>query len=174
MLREVKSARFVRRRTLLGRRYALALHGGVEELIWRRRAFDALREDADRAPVVLADDEERCWWLFEGRVYRSDDELTARDVLALVRERERRDRRRLERAHAALAADAGPLSRRVPIPRAVRQAVFERDAGRCVQCGAAFDLQYDHVIPVALGGADTAANLQLLCAPCNQLKGATL
>jgi 5-methylcytosine-specific restriction endonuclease McrA len=30
------------------------------------------------------------------------------------------------------------------------------------------------VIPVALGGASTAANLQVLCAPCNREKGASL
>ena len=43
-----------------------------------------------------------------------------------------------------------------------------------MSCGAQFDLQYDHVIPVALGGATTAANLQVLCAPCNRRKGAGL
>jgi anti-anti-sigma factor len=37
-----------------------------------------------------------------------------------------------------------------------------------------FDLQYDHVIPVALGGATTTGNLQLLCADCNRKKGADL
>jgi 5-methylcytosine-specific restriction endonuclease McrA len=30
------------------------------------------------------------------------------------------------------------------------------------------------VIPVALGGASTPGNLQLLCAPCNRDKGAAL
>jgi hypothetical protein len=29
-------------------------------------------------------------------------------------------------------------------------------------------------IPVALGGATTVDNLQLLCGPCNRLKGADL
>jgi 5-methylcytosine-specific restriction endonuclease McrA len=52
--------------------------------------------------------------------------------------------------------------------------VFERDGGRCVECGSRFDLQYDHVIPVALGGASTVQNLQILCAPCNQTKGDSL
>jgi 5-methylcytosine-specific restriction endonuclease McrA len=52
--------------------------------------------------------------------------------------------------------------------------VFERDGGRCVECGSGFDIQYDHVIPLALGGANTVQNLQILCAPCNQAKGATL
>jgi 5-methylcytosine-specific restriction endonuclease McrA len=49
-----------------------------------------------------------------------------------------------------------------------------RDGGRCVQCGSRFELQYDHVIPLALGGASTVDNLQILCAPCNGRKGASL
>jgi 5-methylcytosine-specific restriction endonuclease McrA len=52
--------------------------------------------------------------------------------------------------------------------------VFRRDGGRCVECGSDFDIQYDHVIPVALGGANTVENLQILCAPCNQRKGGRL
>ena len=67
-----------------------------------------------------------------------------------------------------------PPGQRQPIPREVRRAVFERDSGQCVDCGSKFDLQYDHLIPVALGGASTVDNLQLLCGECNRLKGADL
>ena len=56
----------------------------------------------------------------------------------------------------------------------MKRAVFERDGGKCVQCGSNFDLQYDHVIPVAMGGATTIENLQLLYADCNREKGADL
>ena len=63
---------------------------------------------------------------------------------------------------------------RVPIPSDIRRAVFERDGGQCVECGATFDLQYDHVLPVARGGATTIENLQLLCADCNRRKSDTL
>jgi 5-methylcytosine-specific restriction endonuclease McrA len=58
------------------------------------------------------------------------------------------------------------------IPREMRRAVFERDGGKCAQCGSNFDLQYDHVLPVALGGATTIDNLQLPCGDCNREKGA--
>ena len=43
-----------------------------------------------------------------------------------------------------------------------------------MECGSRFEIQYDHVIPLSLGGASTAENLQILCAPCNQAKGAQL
>jgi hypothetical protein len=172
MLREVKNVRFGRRLTLFGRRYSL--HEGATALTWRPRAFDAILAEQDLRPVALFRREARTYWLFEQRVFWEDDELTSEDVLALVRERQRRARRALDRAHAALAGEAAAPDRREPIPRAVRLAVFERDGGRCVECGSRFEIQYDHVIPVALGGAGTVENLQILCAPCNQAKGASL
>jgi 5-methylcytosine-specific restriction endonuclease McrA len=163
MLREVKNGR-VERRLL---RYVLVLPGEPAATVSRHD----LREQQER-PVAVLDADERTYWAFEQRLYWEDAGLTADDVLALVRERQRRARRTLERAHAALAGESA--QRREPIPRAVRLTVFERDGGRCVECGSAFEIQYDHVIPLALGGANTAENLQILCAPCNQAKGAAL
>ena len=170
MLREVKNARFECRRSLFGRRYFL-LEGGAEVVRWRRRAFEALMREQEQRAVALFEREGRTYWAFEDRIFWEDDDLEAADVLALVSERRRRARRALERAHAALAGEAAQ-PRREPIPRAVRLAVFERDGGRCVECGSAFEIQYDHVIPLALGGAATVENLQILCAPCNRANAA--
>lgn len=97
------------------------------------------------------------------------------DVKALVFVRERRQQRKLQHARAVMSADGSPAARRRdPIPSEVKRAVWERDEGRCVECNGAFEIQYDHVIPFSLGGASTVENLQLLCARCNQSKGARL
>lgn len=58
-----------------------------------------------------------------------------------------------------------------PIPNGLRKQVFERDAYRCVKCGAHHDLEADHVYPESLGGEATFENLQTLCKPCNMKKG---
>jgi hypothetical protein len=134
-------------------------------------------EDARREhrPVRVADDAQgRAYWLVGEGLYWTDEELTPADVAALLHQRQRRKQRQLDNAHAVMSADGAGLARREPIPRDVRHTVFARDRGRCVECGSNFDLQYDHVIPVAMGGASTEANLQLLCSPCNRAKGATL
>jgi 5-methylcytosine-specific restriction endonuclease McrA len=42
----------------------------------------------------------------------------------------------------------------------------------CVTCGATENLSLDHIIPVSNGGHRTdRSNLQILCVPCNQIKG---
>jgi 5-methylcytosine-specific restriction endonuclease McrA len=67
-----------------------------------------------------------------------------------------------------------PVGERHPrrIPQDVKIAVSARDAGRCRQCGCTEKLHFDHIIPVSRGGANTVANIQLLCGPCNRAKAA--
>jgi len=56
------------------------------------------------------------------------------------------------------------------IPQDVKNAVWQRDGGKCVQCGATSYLEFDHIIPHTKGGANTVANIQLLCRSCNLKK----
>lgn len=58
------------------------------------------------------------------------------------------------------------------IPRAIRDAVWARDGGRCVECRGAEHIEFDHIHPHSLGGPETVDNLQLLCRRCNRAKGA--
>jgi hypothetical protein len=69
---------------------------------------------------------------------------------------------------------------RQPIPKDVKRTVWLRDFGRCQGCGISEQevmmrdgehLHFDHILPWSMNGADTAANLQLLCGPCNRAKG---
>jgi hypothetical protein len=58
-------------------------------------------------------------------------------------------------------------SRRV-IPTWVKLDVWKRDGGKCVQCGVAENLHFDHIIPYSKGGSsNTPENIQLLCGKHN-------
>ncbi len=58
------------------------------------------------------------------------------------------------------------------ISQDVKTAVWQRDGGRCRQCGAQQYFEFDHIIPFSKGGASTVNNVQLLCRICNAKKGA--
>jgi 5-methylcytosine-specific restriction endonuclease McrA len=60
------------------------------------------------------------------------------------------------------------------IPRSVRHAVWNRDMAKCVKCESNERLEFDHVIPLAMGGNNSERNLQLLCERCNRRKGKSL
>jgi hypothetical protein len=60
------------------------------------------------------------------------------------------------------------IQRRRVIPTAVKLAVYQRDRGRCVVCGATDELHFDHDLPWSKGGTSiTEENVQLLCARHN-------
>ena len=65
-------------------------------------------------------------------------------------------------------------SKRQPIPKSVKMYVWQRDGGRCADCGSKEKLEYDHIIPLAKGGSNTERNIQLLCERCNRFKGASI
>jgi hypothetical protein len=57
------------------------------------------------------------------------------------------------------------------IPLTVKRAVWTRDLGRCTHagCGSKHKLQFDHIRPIAKGGATSISNLRLLCQTHNLL-----
>lgn len=136
--------------------------------------FVQLSATQSQAPAGVVSAYGRTWWWFEGAFYWDSAGYSPHDVFAPIRDRQRKDKARLDRAHLMLNVEQQQTSRRQPIPLEVKRIVFERDGGRCAQCGSNFDIQYDHVIPFSLGGSSTPANLQLLCGSCNRAKGANL
>ncbi|MDR3181701.1 MAG: HNH endonuclease [Planctomycetaceae bacterium] len=56
------------------------------------------------------------------------------------------------------------------VPQAVKDAVYERDGGKCLCCGTTQRLEYDHIFPYSKGGQETVSNIQLLCRSCNASK----
>ena len=60
------------------------------------------------------------------------------------------------------------------ISQEVKDKVWNRDSGKCVECGSNEDLEFDHIIPFSKGGANTYRNIQLLCEQCNRSKSAKI
>jgi hypothetical protein len=140
----------------------------------RHEAALAVLNDAVSRAGRLDDDEEL---LLSARYLRArclivaGRPLQARDDLHAI---EARDSQYEDVAALLETLASATRSIRTPIPLDVKRAVFARDGGACQQCGESFDIQYDHVIPLAMGGSSTIENLQLLCGSCNRRKGATL
>jgi len=68
-------------------------------------------------------------------------------------------------------AESADLAHNRIIPSAVKQAVWKRDQGKCIDCGSKDNLHFDHILPFSKGGSSVLAeNIQLLCARHNLRK----
>jgi hypothetical protein len=110
--------------------------------------------------------DDRCYALYRGTVWSSDRSLEP-DQWAILAYRfiERED----AELKAALAVEE-PDSGRERLTPEVRRAVWARDQGKCARCGSRERLEFDHIIPVSRGGANTERNIELLCEVCNRAK----
>lgn len=64
-------------------------------------------------------------------------------------------------------------TKRIIIPKTIKQRVYEKCHGRCGICGAPVTPGYwtlDHIMPLARGGSNEINNLQVACDDCNKLK----
>jgi hypothetical protein len=177
MLRRDTGARFERSGFALFARYRFKAGTLESDRSWHLAAAKALLQRQLETPVELLFDEEsrRTWWLFRDEFYWEDEGYDEREVKALLLERISQKGRRLRRAVALMEqVEVAGAPARASIPDDVKVFVWNRDGGCCVKCRSRQRLEFDHVIPVSLGGANTARNLQLLCEACNREKGAAL
>lgn len=138
---------------------------------------DRLMAASQDTPQHLSDRDGRSWWLYNGDVYSTaEEDLDPDEVQALIEEKANKRKLKIARAKtiASMADGLDRTGHRQPIPREIKVAVWQRDKGACVHCGSNAMLEYDHIVPLALGGSNTERNLQLLCEACNREKGASL
>ncbi|MCA9288566.1 MAG: HNH endonuclease [Phycisphaerales bacterium] len=129
------------------------------------RKEEVLQSNRDRRNV--------CFSSYIWRLSQSELLLTKQELLARMRRDEARYEWELRRLRDTETPSSSP-SGRPTIPDDVKNAVWRRDQGQCVQCGSNRDLECDHVIPLSLGGSSSARNLQLLCQSCNRRKSDTI
>ncbi|WP_165546359.1 HNH endonuclease [Kribbella soli] len=130
--------------------------------------------------------EDRQYWLFVEQIAEELFYLLFGNRSFLAKFHDRlADWMRLNNAHLAsgelFRKDAGGqyVLRRVGPPEWVKRAVFFRDRGYCCSCNRDLNgdqsplnrSQFDHIVPLALGGLNDVSNLQLLCKDCNNQKG---
>lgn len=56
------------------------------------------------------------------------------------------------------------------ITQEIRNTVWQRCNGQCVECASTSYLEFDHIIPFSKGGSNSEKNIQLLCRACNLSK----
>lgn len=66
---------------------------------------------------------------------------------------------------------------RTQFSKEVRERVYAKADGKCALCGRKLlyeEMTLDHIVPLAMGGADIEKNLQCTCYACNSFKGSIL
>lgn len=120
--------------------------------IWNSLLLEGSRSDviaaSDRQPQHIPGSfRNRTVWLYRGEVFSAEPSLTTGETAALIFQQEVRKARAIKRALAAVNVERDDAGKRVPIPDEVKLFVWQRDQGRCVKCGEAANLEFDHVIP---------------------------
>jgi 5-methylcytosine-specific restriction endonuclease McrA len=145
----------------------------IRGMSWRR--YRKLAVDQRESPQHICTIGERRYWLFRSRWYWENQGLRHDAVRALLLDQERRQARRIDRAQLLTTTDDSLRpTLRESIPPDIRTYVWQRDGAQCTRCGAKQFLEFDHIVPLAMGGSNSARNLQLLCETCNREKGGHL
>ena len=63
---------------------------------------------------------------------------------------------------------ASKRTKALQIPKAVKDAVYERDRHQCIYCGSPYGLPEAHFIPRSKGGLGIERNVVTLCRECHR------
>lgn len=111
-------------------------------------------------------------WLCKDCLYNINDTTFADDEQKLlILEFVAKEEGKITRLRNKFSGSNHEDKKRLRISENVRREVWRRDQGKCAHCGSRENLEYDHIVPVAKGGGNTARNIELLCQKCNRLKG---
>ena len=131
--------------------------------------FAHLHDLQKATPVwVTTLDGRRLWWFLE-RFWWDAWGMKADEVRGAVLERDwqgQMQRNALARAEAEILGWASPRLGRQEIQDDVRARVWQRDLGRCVDCGSPGRVVFDLIVSLRDGGSLTAANIELRCEAC--------
>lgn len=175
-LRRQENVRLSFKKNMFGSKGVVTLRIGARRIVSLGKMpfseFQATQERQREYPLLVVRLGDRRYWQFRDYFYWDNEGLSVDAVHALLVTREQRQGQRISRAQQMVAMGSQPRrSVRGAIPDDVKQFVWRRDGGRCRNCGSRVELQFDHVIPVAMGGSSEPDNLQVLCGPCNRRKG---
>ena len=102
---------------------------------------------------------------FASLFYKMEDELISQGYNKAEAERMTRDH------FNSLISESKEAARTERyVSKQVREIVWDRDQGRCTECGSNEKLEFDHIIPYSKGGSNSEKNIQLLCQECNRKK----
>jgi hypothetical protein len=161
----------LRRTKELDDQQSASLREGELRVEEARKALEGQMETIPLQTPLMLSCNGRHYALHEGSLWSSTRALKVEQWLTLISQAVNREDAKLT---SLIAPNEEPINRRSAIPASVRTEVWRRDQGRCVRCGSQERLEYDHMIPIALGGSNTARNIELLCETCNRSKSASI
>jgi hypothetical protein len=137
--------------------------------------FDPKEREAGLTKPISLSEMHQNWWLFKDNVLFIDGVLNTLDDEETLKVKHfvLKEEKILERISKEVEAfeRMSETARREKISDSVKLFVWQRDQGKCVICGNKEKLEFDHIIPVIEGGANTERNIQILCENCNRSKG---
>lgn len=140
---------------------------------WRKENPDAVRAIAKRGAPKMREQTKK--WRFANPERLKELNKKYRDRIDPAVRKAKLDSWRAANPHARSLHEQNRRSKAVgKLSRGIREKLFEIQRGKCACCKLSLGPTYhlDHIMPLALGGKNVDANMQLLRSICNMKKHA--